>query len=264
MNFSPVVPFGGYLGWTFLKRTQDRQVQTMQADPVYKRDEAYFRDKIKSVKTAEQLVSDRRLLKVALGAYGLDGDINNRAFLQKVLEGGTLKPEALANKLADKRYLEFSAAFGFGDFSVPSTQLSDFADKILARYKDRQFEIAVGQRSDAMRLALNAGREIKSLAEKNTTEDAKWFTIMGSAPLRKVFETALNLPSSFASVDIDQQIAVFKNRAERAFGSEGVSQFTDPAKREALVRRFLTLAEQGGPQPAGSAALQLLQAGRWR
>lgn len=46
--------------------------------PKIRNDEAYFRAKIGSVKTAEQLVSDRRLLKVALGAFGLEADINNR------------------------------------------------------------------------------------------------------------------------------------------------------------------------------------------
>ena len=94
MSFSPVVPSGGYAGWTFLKRTQDRQQAALQADPVFKRDEAYFRAKIGSVTSAEQLVSDRRLLKVALGAFGLDADINNKFFLRKVLEDGTLSTDA--------------------------------------------------------------------------------------------------------------------------------------------------------------------------
>lgn len=263
MSFVPVVPFGGYAGWAFLKRTQDRQTQAFQADPVLKRDEAYFREKIKSVKTAEQLVSDRRLLKVALGAFGLDADINNKFFLRKVLEDGTLSADALASKLADKRYQEFSAAFGFGDLSVPRTQLADFADKTLTRYKQRQFEIAVGERSESMRLALNAEREVTALAAKTLSDDAKWFTVMGNAPLRAVFQTAFNLPRSFAAVDIDQQLGVFKDRARQFFGDEGIAQFSDPAKRDALLRRYLTLADQGATSLAGqSAAVQLLQSAR--
>ena len=84
---------------------------------------------------------------MALTAYGLEGDINNKAFIRKVLEDGTLKEGALANRLADKQYQKLSAAFGFGDFPVPRSKLSDFADKTLALYRTRQFETAVGNRT---------------------------------------------------------------------------------------------------------------------
>jgi hypothetical protein len=176
------------------------------------------------------------------------------------LEDGTLSTDALATKLADKRYLEFSAAFGFGDFARPRTQQSDFADKMLARSNQRQFEVAVGSRSASMRLALNAEREVAALAAKTSSDDAKWFTVMGNAPLRTVFQTAFNLPSSFASVDIDQQLGVFKERAQQFFGDDSFAQFADPAKLDALLRRYLTLADQGAASVSGaSAALQLLQ-----
>jgi len=263
MSFSAVVPTGGYAGWTFLKRTQARQEVAFQADPVQKRDEAYFREKIGSVKTAEQLVGDRRLLKVALGAFGLDADINNRAFLRKVLEDGSLSRDALAAKLADKRYLEFSAAFGFGDFAVSRNQIKGFAEKFLPDYRQRQFEVAVGNSSGSMRLALNAEREVKALAAKKTTEDARWYTVMGNTPLRTVFQTAFSLPASFASLDIDRQLGVLKDRAQGIFGDAGVAQFSDPAKLDALLRRYLTQADQGAVSLRGNpAALQLLQPSR--
>ena len=132
MTFQPVIPFGGFAGWAFLKRTMATQQAALQASSTNQRDEAYFREKIGKIETAEDLVSDRRLLRVALTAYGLEGDINNKAFIRKVLEDGTLKEGALSGRLANKQYEKFSAAFGFGDFSVPRSQLSDFADKPLA------------------------------------------------------------------------------------------------------------------------------------
>ena len=39
-----------------------------------KRDTEYFQEKISSITSAEELVSDRRLLTVALGAFGLQDD----------------------------------------------------------------------------------------------------------------------------------------------------------------------------------------------
>ena len=44
------------------------------------------------MKSAADLVADRRLLKVALGAFGLEGEIDKKAFIRKVLEEGTDRP----------------------------------------------------------------------------------------------------------------------------------------------------------------------------
>lgn len=265
MTFAPVVPIGGLAGWKFLSRTEEAQRATLARDPAIRRDVDYFRARIGAVTSADQLVSDRRLLAVALGAFGLDADINNRAFIRKVLDDGTLTAGALSNKLADKRYLEFSKAFGFGDFAVPRTQLSDFADKIVAAYQARQFETAVGTQDGDLRLALNARRELATLAARPVSENARWFAILGSAPLRQVFQSALGLPQSFAAIDIDQQLSVLKDRAGRMLGDSAIAQFADPDKVDGLIRRFLLRSQsQGagaGPASGQSAALALLQAG---
>lgn len=263
MTFAPVLLGSGYAGWTFLKKTISSQTAAFSKAPEIKRDEDYFRANIGKAKTADDLVNDRRLLRVALGAFGLDGDINSRAFIRKVLSDGTLTEGALANKLADKQYLKLSAAFGYGDYTTPRTALSDFPDRILADYKLRQFDTAVGLQSDDMRLGLNAERELATLAAKpNSSENTKWLTILGNTPLRRVMEKALGLPGSIAALDLDRQLDVFKTKAQRVFGDATVSQFTDPAKVEVLLRRFLVRSEaEATSSQAGSqaAALQMLQ-----
>lgn len=258
MSFQPVLPLSGYSGWGLLKRTMARQQAVQQALPVQQRDEAYFRDRIGKADTAEKLVNDKRLLRIALTAFGLEGDVNSKAFIQKVLEGGTLKEGSLANKLADKQYQKFAAAFGYGDFSVPRTRLSTFADEILTQYRARSFETAVGEQNNTYRLAMNAEREIPALAANATSENAKWYTVLGNAPLREVMQTALGLPKSFSSIDIDQQVGVLKKRTEAAFGSSDVAQFKDPAKMEALTRRFLLQSEMQGQGAAASPAATAL------
>ena len=262
MSFQPILPLSGFTGWSFLKRTIARQQVAQQAAPAQQRDEAYFRGKIGKVTTAEQLVSDKRLLRIALTAFGLEGDLNSTAFIRKVLEGGTLKEGSLANKLADKQYQKFSSAFGFGDYSVPRTKISTFPDEILSAFRARSFETAVGDQNNTYRLALNAEREVAAVAAGSSSENAKWYTILGNQPLREVFQTALGLPKSFASIDIDQQLSVLKTRAQATFGAETVTQFKDPAQIEALVRRYITRAEmqdQGAASSPSSIALQLLR-----
>ncbi|MEO1238620.1 MAG: DUF1217 domain-containing protein [Pseudomonadota bacterium] len=226
------------------------------------RDVTYFRENIGAVNTAADLVADRRLLTVALGAFGLDDDLPNKAFVQKVLEEGTLERDAFANKLADSRYASLSEAFGF-DLTPPNTALSTFADDIIEAFETRQFEIAVGNQNESMRLALGLGRELEEITARDLSEDALWFTIMGTPPLRAVFEAALNLPTSVGALDIDRQLEIFKSKAAQSFGESGVRQFTDPEKQEELLRRFFVGSELsiGGSSSAirGSVALSLLQ-----
>lgn len=261
MSFQPVLPLSGFTGWTFLKRTMERQQAVVQAQPVRQREESYFRQKIGSIGSAAELVADRRLLSVALTAFGLEADLPNKAFIQKVLEGGTLKEGTLANKLADKQYQKLSAAFGFGDYTVPRTRISTFADEILTQYRARSFEASVGAQNNSYRLALNAERELPSIAGRKTSETAKWYTVLGSAPLREVMQTALGLPKSFASIDLDKQVSVLKTKVAQAFGSDTVTQFSDPKTMEALTRRYVQRAEaqeQGTGSTPAAIALQLL------
>jgi len=264
MSFQPVVPFSGYSGWAFLKRTESVQREAFAKSPTVERDIDYFTQNISKINSAEDLVSDHRLLSVALKAFGLESDINSKFFIRKVLDDGTLAPDALSNRLTDKRYLELSKAFGFGDFDTPNTKLSDFPNKIRAAYLEQSFEVAVGEQDENMRLSLGTERELADVLSKDLSDNGRWYTIMGNPPLRKVFETALGLPSSFGALDLDLQLKTFREKAQRVFGGAEVSQFSEPEKQEKLVRMFLVRAEINsgsiGFSP-GAAALTLLRGG---
>lgn len=262
MTYTPVIPVSGYAGWALLKRTMAKQTDAFAKSPEILRDEDYFRANIGKVNTAEDLVKDRRLLKVALGAFGLEADINNKAFIQKVLESKLLDTASLANRLADKQYLKLAAAFGFGDFATPSTKISTFPIQMLNDYKARSFEVAVGDQDGDLRLAMNAERELVVLANKTGSEDTKWFGILGNSALKQVFTKALGLPSSISAVDLDQQLKVFKDKAGAIFGANTVSQFSDPTKVESVIRRFLVRSQAEASASAsgsGAAALAMLQ-----
>jgi len=262
VTYTPVIPASGFAGWAMLKRTMAKQTDAFVKSPEIRRDEDYFRANIGKINTAEDLVKDRRLLKVALGAFGLEADINNKAFIQKVLESKTLDTSSLANRLADKQYLKLATTFGFGDFKTPSTKISTFPNQILADYKSRSFEVAVGNQDGDLRLAMNAERELVLLAKKTSSEDTKWFGILGNPALKQVFTKALGLPSSISAVDLDQQLKVFKEKADAIFGSNTVSQFADTAKVETVLRRFLVRSQSEAVVSSvgsGAAALAMLQ-----
>lgn len=261
MSFAPVIPVGGIAGWNFLNRTLEKQKAAAASDPVALRDEQYFRTKISSITTAEQLVSDHRLLKVALGAFGLGSDIKNKYFIRKALEEGTSSKTALANKLTDKSYAKLADAFGFATGATLHTKESGFADTIIKKYNDRQFESAVGEQNDSMRLALNARRELTELAASTSSDDTKWYKILGSSPLRSVFQTAFGLPSKFASIDLEQQVSTLKSKMKSAFGDDTIGQLKDPDRLEKFLRNFLVRSQFSSTSvsTSTSSALTILQ-----
>ncbi|MBL3563437.1 DUF1217 domain-containing protein [Rhodovulum sulfidophilum] len=439
MSFQPVLPLTGYAGWRFLERTMERQQEAFNKSPATQKELDYFADNIGKVKSADELVSDYRLLKVALGAFGLQDEISNKYFIKKVLTDGVEDKGALANKLADKSYYKLAEAFRFvssgvaaatveKDFanelslkiegagylavttptgevaytrnvglkraedghivtaegytvaSIADTSLlrgsddegdtnnekivfsgitipdlaqsisvndkgqvygyfedggqglllgrlalSSFADDeslavlgadqmdkgadakpvdretayfvateesgepisgrplqdgfggfvrgeaveaqevfdtemIAAAFLTRSFEVAVGEQDDSMRLALNIDRELAMLTADNMSEDAKWFSIMGSEPMRAVFDTAFGLPSSFASLDLDRQLDVYKTKARAMFGETSVVQFADDAIRDELIKLYMIRSEAntGAGYSSGQIALRLL------
>ncbi len=261
MTFQPIVPFGGYSGWLFLQRTLDQQQETFNNSVTVNRATEYFRENIGDVQTAEDLVADRRLREVALGAFGLDDDIDNKFFIQTILDEGTLDPEALANRLSDTRYSKLAEAFGF-DIGLPRTAVSTAVEDIISRFEDRQFERAVGAQDNDLRLALNTSVGLEDVISSVEANDSRWFAIMGNPPLRNVVQTALGLPTEIAAIDIDQQLTAFKERSESVLGTDEVGDFSDPDVQEQLVRLYLIRSEAANFSAtfnSGSIALTLLQ-----
>ncbi|MEM9370573.1 MAG: flagellar protein, partial [Pseudomonadota bacterium] len=87
--FAPILPATGLVGFKLLEQTQTVQREIFDRQPEIARDTDYFRETIATVQSAGALVEDRRLLRVALGAFGLDEEIDKRAFIRKILEEGT-------------------------------------------------------------------------------------------------------------------------------------------------------------------------------
>lgn len=261
MSFQPIVPLSGYVGWRFLQRTLDTQQAAFRDSTPIQRDTEYFKENIGTVQTANDLVSDRRLLSVALGAFGLGEDINNTFFIRTVLSDGTIDPDALSNRLSDKRYRALSSAMGLGAGSVPLTSLSSFSSDIIGRYEEKQFAEAIGENNADMRLALNVDSALNGIISDNQTQTGQWFSILGDAPLRSVFEAALGLPKSIGSIDLDRQLETFKERARDVLGTDDPSGFLPSEKQDDIIRLFLLRSEasQIAASVRGSAALTLLQ-----
>jgi hypothetical protein len=86
--------------------------------------------------------------------------------------------------------------------------------------------------------------------------------VLGSKPMREVFEKAYGLPAEFGQIDIDRQRDTLRDKTSALFGKDTLAAFQDPAAVEKILNRFLarTQIEEGiSATTPGAGALTLLQ-----
>lgn len=248
---------GGLPGWRILTNSESRQLEVLSGDPVVRRSTAYFRDNIAAARTAGELVGDYRLLSVALGAFGLESDISSKAFIRQVLESDVGDSESLVNRLADKRYRRLAEGLGYGSAEgVPE----GLGETVSAAYLQREFERRVGEGDENLRLALNARRELRQFAGRDSKDSTLWYEVMGNPPLRKVFERAFGFGDGYGKLPIDRQLDEFTRASERRLGSSSFADLATEDGIDRLIRNFLARSqlEQSTVQNRYSAALTLL------
>lgn len=236
MTYNVQVGSGGYVGWKILERSMSRQKEAFSQTASEKSAKDYFTKNIADVKTADELVGNYKLLKLTLRAFGLDADLSNRFFIKKVLESDPNDESSLVNRLADKRYLQMNQ-----EMKLNSSDSSGSIDtaSIISLYDQRSFEKNIGERYPDIELALNAQRELPKVASSTISDNAKWYQILGSKSLRKIFEVAYGLGSSFSALPIDRQLSEIKAKTTQFTGSESAGQFSTSSSVDTLIRRYL-------------------------
>ena len=255
MSFLPAIPIGGVAGLRFLERTDDAQRAAHARSPEIQRNIAYFAENISKIETAEELVADRRLLTVALGAFGLGDEIDKKAFVRKILEDGVETPGTLGSRLNNQGYIDMATAFRFDRDGFSRTGSPNLRDDIISKYLSQSYEISVGEQDQSLRLALDFKRRASEISDRG------WYAMLGDRPTRAVLETALGIPSGVAGIDIDKQKELFEKRALSVLGSSDPTILSDAAVMDKVVARFLVMEQaKSGPNTTtpGFAALTLL------
>lgn len=250
----------GVAAWKFLNRSEAGHIERLAKDPVVNRNINHFRENVAATNTAGDLVNDYKMLRVALGAHGLEADIRNRAFIRKVLESDLDDKKSLANRLSDKRYLRFAEAFGFHARKNGAPAPADMGETVSRQYVEREFERRVGLADDSLRLAMNLRRELGALASRESSDSAKWFEVIGNRPLRKVFDAAFGFGPQFARADIDRQHQAYVRASKRQFGTSAFSELSEPKLMDKLVRTYLVRSrlDNGASSNKYSLALTLM------
>lgn len=124
-----------YLAYNSIVRNLRQSMTRVEQQADVTRNAAYYRDNIGKVKTVDDLLKNDRLYQYAMKAYGLEDMTYAKAFMRKVLESDLSDANSYANKLVDKRYREFAAAFTFGGSEAAIAQSENQTDEMIGLYK---------------------------------------------------------------------------------------------------------------------------------
>ena len=86
MVFQPVIPLSGFGGWNFLQSTYDAQLETFSKSAQIKNDIDYLTEKFAEPMAVEDFLSDGRLRRITMTAYGLAGEEWKTGYVRTVLD----------------------------------------------------------------------------------------------------------------------------------------------------------------------------------
>lgn len=125
-----------YLNYNLVSRDLQKSMQKIAQQSNVSKDTAYYQENIDKVTSVDDLLNDFRLYSYATKAYGLEDMAYAKAFLRKVLESDLSNTNSFANKLSDKRYRDFAAAFAFATTSgnTKAAQSANQTDEMIGLY----------------------------------------------------------------------------------------------------------------------------------
>lgn len=188
-----------------------------------------LREQAPKIATVEDLLKDRRSLKIVLEAFQLEGEIDKKAILRKLMTESPDAENSFANRMADPRYARLAGTFAGRD--TPPLGDKTLVETIISRAMTNRFEKASGDANPGMRAALYFERTIGAV----TTIPQ----ILADRALTEVVRGGLGLPESFGLQTYDQQRSMLTKRLDPA-------TFSDPKAMSKLVVRYLNQVDAGG------------------
>jgi len=210
-----------------------RSLEQISQKPEVGREAEYYKENISNIKSIEDFVADRRIYAFAMKAYGLEDMTYAKAFMRKILEGGTDDPEALSNRLTDPRYREFAEDFNFVRYEETTTTFTRVQTGVIDRYHQQVLEQEAGAQSNGARLALYFQRKAEGIDSP--------YALMGDSALLEVIKVGLGLPTEISFLPIEKQAAMITARMD-------IEDLKDPAFVDELLERFTVLWDLKNPQ----------------
>lgn len=209
-----------------------RQGAALQARFAERRDNqadaARFRTRAAEIGSVDALLRDRRTLTLVLEAFQLEGEIDKRAVIRKLLTEDPADEASFANRMADPRYRALNAAFG-GRSGAPLASAA-LVERVIRDAMVNRFEKAAGEGNPGLREALYFRRTVAAV----TSVPA----LMSDRALTAVARGALGLPEQFGLLDYERQRDTLSKRLD-------VANFQDPRAVDRMAQRYLVRMGDG-------------------
>ncbi len=232
--------------YNFIANDIPAAIERVSSQPLVARETEYYQANIGNVKSIDDFMDDRRLFNYAMKAHGLEDFSFAQAFMRKVLEGGIDAEDAFANSLADQRYREFAETFNFVRYDSATTSFDRTQQGTVDKYLRQTLEEEAGNENQGVRLALYFERKVDSISNA--------YNLLADPALLRVTQTALGLPQSSSSLDIDKQAEIIASRLD-------IEDLKDPEKLDKFLTRFTALWEIDNPSSGSAVAPNILIGG---
>ncbi|GGE19731.1 hypothetical protein GCM10011390_43720 [Aureimonas endophytica] len=164
------------LGYKLYASNMSKTLERLENTATVKRDTEYYNSHIGKVTSVEDFLDDYRLYSYAMKAYGLEDQIASKGLIRKVLQSDLSDSTSFANKLTDKKYRDFAAAFSFGATSATDTkaaQSSAQTESLVDSYSERRVRqgTAAAAKTNAYQAAIGNVASVDDLLNNTTLYD---------------------------------------------------------------------------------------------
>jgi len=193
---------------------------------------SYYRTKLQTLETVDDLLADVRLRNVLLVAEGLRPVDVSSETLRAVLTSDLDDPESFANMQTDIAFQKIAGSFNFDANGIIQSVTNESVQnergliETQRLYLTQAVEEEAGEDSLGARLALYFERMAPTLTSN--------YDILADDALAQFIRTTFSISEDTASSDIDKQ----KEMLDRFLD---IDDLQDPEKIDSLVRRFLAL-----------------------
>lgn len=211
----------------------------------------YYKEQMKSVSTAKDLLSNERLRNFVLEANGIDPKSVTQTDLEKMFSSDLSDPQSFVNTQENGKFAEIVASFNFdakGELTSTATAGAQQRGQVLETTNQFARQTLEQQQGNA-----NAGVRLALYFERKAPTISSAYTILSDDALFQFFRTAYSLPTSVANMDVAKQ-------AEMVSKYMDVEKLQDPDYVSSVVKRFTALYDLQNSSTT-SPALSIMSGG---
>ncbi|WP_207476502.1 DUF1217 domain-containing protein [Arenibaculum pallidiluteum] len=218
-------------------------VERHSKDPAVTREVQYFREKVGSLKSVDDIFSDYRMMSFVLKASNLEDEIPFPGRAKRALTERADNTDALMNRLTDKRFKAAAEALKFAETGLSTLKNPETIEKLVSSYAKISYEKTLGLENIAVPKARYFQEKIGQVEN--------YYDILGDKILRDVVTTALNIPQELAFQEVETQAAALEARIK-------LDDLKDPDTVAKFTQRYLIMMDQKNMETNGGGQSWLL------